>query len=876
MNNRYFLSTLILLFTLTISSSVTLHAQFFESRLDIDTGDKPISVAIGDLNGDSNQDIVTANNDSNDVSVLLGNGDSTFQTEISYSAGTNPSSIVIGDFNGDGNLDLATANSGSNDVSVLLGNGDGTFLTKVDYSAGIGSCFVTMGDLDGDEVFDLVLVNIDSDEVSVLINNGDGTYQDALHYGVGNGPCSVAVGLLNEDAFADLAVANSLSNDISILLGAGDGTFQDATTYYGGKFPQSIIIDDFNSDGFNDLAVAMKGNDNNDHFGYCTVLPGNGDGSFPHRYYNPVGQGTSSIASGDFNGDSNLDIAVVNNGSNEISVLLGNGNSSFHTPVNYGLGRSPQSLAVGDMDGDGNTDLAVTNTSSNTLSALLGRGDGTFQAAVNYSVGDRPNTLAAGDVDGDGIVDLVVSNGGDDNISVLLGNGDGSFQSSITQELGNYPFLACESPYAVALQNLDGDDNLDLIVQGYENLLGDIHTLITLLGNGDGTFQFRYRHFIDESGTLPMEFGDLNSDGNLDVVLFDCGTGIIQVLLGNGNGTFSPESFYFEFGDPLILAIGDLDGDNNHDLVITIKPEFVLGGIEIFPGNGDGTFQASWLLEEDHPKDIVLDDLDSDGDLDLAFTNTPGHIISVRLNYGDGSFQPAMHYWTEYNSRTVRTGDMNGDSHPDLVMWNSSRNGCFTLMLGNGDGTFQTGEIIFAGCRGCSDAILCNLNYIGLTPHFTICDLDNDDDSDLVKVNSSGDNISVLLNNLISNTPMASDALATQINCEPEFGTLPFNFQLTASFHNLNENHARRIAGQLDATLADGKHVPFWRSGFTNIAPLQSHVAIWNQHLPALDSLLGSNIFTLLAEDVTPSPYNQPPYPPSGYTITDSCIVVGN
>src|SRR5215467_9061429 len=181
-------------------------------------GPDPVSVAVGDFNGDGLQDLAVANHEAYEgpdgVSVLLGNGDGTFQTARSLGAGSSPSSIAVGDFNRDGIQDLAVANNGfgSNNVSVLLGNGDGTFQAAVNFGAGNNPFYIAVGDFNGDGVQDLAVANygdFDSGNVSVLLGNGDGTFQTARILGAGSNPSSIAVGDFNRDGIQDLAVANN-------------------------------------------------------------------------------------------------------------------------------------------------------------------------------------------------------------------------------------------------------------------------------------------------------------------------------------------------------------------------------------------------------------------------------------------------------------------------------------------------------------------------------------------------------------------------------------------------------------------------------------------------------------------------------------------
>ena len=268
-------------------------------------GTNPSALAVGDFNGDGKLDLAVANEGSGNVSILLGNGNGTFQAAVDYGAGSNPSSVAVGDFRGDGKLDLVVANDGSNNVSILLGNGDGTFQAAVNYGAGSTLFAVAVGDFNGDGKLDLAVADAVSDYVSVLLGNGDGTFKTAVQYVAGLEPIAVAVADFNGDGKLDLAVANDEGNSVSILLGKGNGTFQ-AAVNYGTGTPGSVAVGDFNGDGKLDLVVV--GGVNSDNVSVVALLLGNGDGTFQAAVNYGTGADTS-VAVGDFNGDGRLDLA---------------------------------------------------------------------------------------------------------------------------------------------------------------------------------------------------------------------------------------------------------------------------------------------------------------------------------------------------------------------------------------------------------------------------------------------------------------------------------------------------------------------------------------------------------------------------------------
>jgi len=344
-----------------------------------------------------------------------------------FAVGAGPESTVVGDFNRDGKPDLAVANFDDGTVTVLLGNGAGGFTAARGSPFTVGSfpLSVAVGDFNGDGIQDLATANEGSGDVTVLLGNGAGGFTAVAGgpFTVGSFPASVVVGDFNGDGIQDIATANLNSNDVTVLLGNGAGEFTAAT---GGPFavgvnPDSLVAGDFNGDGNQDLAIANNGGNN------VTVLLGNGAGGFKVAPSSPfaVGTGPYAVVLGDFNGDGIQDLATVDYFSGTVTVLLGNGAGGF-TAAGYGpfnVERFPVSLVVGDFNGDGIQDLATENGSSDNVTVLLGDGSGGFIPSTGspYAVGAYPESVAVGDFNGDGILDLVTPNSGDNSVTVLLG-----------------------------------------------------------------------------------------------------------------------------------------------------------------------------------------------------------------------------------------------------------------------------------------------------------------------------------------------------------------------------------------------------------------------------------------------------------------------
>ncbi len=360
-------------------------------------------------------------------SMLLPITNATISVWLSGSSvpvGAGAAAVVAGNFNGDGNLDAATANSGANTISILLGNGNGTFQPHVDYAIGQNPQAIAVGDFTANGITDLAVADQTDGTISVLLGNGDGTFQSHLDYAVGQSPAALATGDFNGDGNLDVAVANAGSNTVSVLLGNGNGTFQGQLTYATGNSPASVVTDDFNLDGILDLAVVNTADNT------VSILIGNRDGTFQSQLTYATGHSPASVAAGDFNGDGKLDLAVVNTAGNTVSILIGNGDGTFRTHVDYATGHSPASVVAGDFNGDGILDVSVSNMADGTVSILLGNGNGTLQAQVVQPATANAGGLAAADFNNDGRLDLAVTDAGSNVISVLLQSPAVSLSSS--------------------------------------------------------------------------------------------------------------------------------------------------------------------------------------------------------------------------------------------------------------------------------------------------------------------------------------------------------------------------------------------------------------------------------------------------------------
>ena len=503
------------------------------------------SVASADFNSDGHQDLAvvyTGNGTSvpnGGVAILLGNGDGTFQNAVTYPAGVNSLHAAIGDINGDGKPDIAVAADGlganNGSVTILLGNGDGTFRAGSTITTGLGRGPVSpiLADFNGDGKLDLATANEDG-TVSILLGNGDGTFKSPQTLQTGSDCVYLAAADVNKDGKLDLIVTNLDVALLSVLLGKGDGTFGPPVQYNTTSFPTGLVVTDFDHDGNLDI-VTGSGTAGiltwNNGSGEIAVLLGKGDGTFASNPVYPEAQRPSWIAAGDLNGDGKPDLVTANPGATGLNVMLNQGKGTFTALTPYPMNIShgfPNSVTLADLNGDGKLDAIAANgldsASPSSGSVSVSLGDGTFKPPTYIPTGNNSFMAVSGDLNGDGKPDLVVSNqgnmqaGGTDtgNLSILLAGGGGSFQPAVNISAGTQPEF-------IALQDLNGDGKLDLVVLDYGvpqgfSIAFNPGGISVFLGKGDGTFAAPVNYAAGQNPSA-MALADVNGDGKTDLVV---------------------------------------------------------------------------------------------------------------------------------------------------------------------------------------------------------------------------------------------------------------------------------------------------------------------------------------------------------------------
>ena len=564
----------------------------------------------------------------NNVSVLLGNGDGTFQPQVTYAVGVDPDAIVAGDFTGDGILDLAVANGGNSTVSVLLGNGDGTFQPQVTYAVGSVPNSIVAGDFSGNGRIDLAVATAGNNNygigsaVSVLLGNGDGTFQPQVTYAVGSG--AIVAGDFTGDGPLDLAVSSYSTNSVFVLLGTGDGTFvgpgQLATTPYA-----TPLVADVTGDGTDDVLVV----DGSGNIIYRQGIPGQPGSFLPPVTVNP-GYPSRDIAWLP-NTSQGPVLASVDAQDDAISFYAYRDGGFVRLDGSLSTGQFPAQIIAAQLDGNGLDDLVVRNAGDGTLSVYLGSRllgpispleSPTFTGPLTIPVGLGVSDVQAVDTTGSGVLDLVVTNELTGQVSVWRNLGGGLFAAP-------EPYPAGTGLYAV---DTSGGS-----------------PVVTSL-----------------EATSAVAAGTFLTGGSTGLVTINSGTQTIGVLAGLGNGRFANPVTLYTGTHQQVVRVADFNHDGIDDLAV-----LTANGVSIYLGNGKGGFSSPVTYNAGvDPTGLTVADLLGNGKLDLLVGNAYGDVL-ILVGNGDGTFRP---FEPVKAAIALAVADLTGNGVPDFVFADQSLN----------------------------------------------------------------------------------------------------------------------------------------------------------------------------------------------------------
>ncbi len=619
-------------------------------------------LAPADFDGDGDTDIVAYAGASQIVVVeCLGAGDFA-PPRIHQGSVTN--GLAVGDVNGDGRPDVVTTNRLQQTIDVFVQTGDGSLAEAGAFPvSGKAPASIAVGDLDGDRALDVVTLDRGTQSLSLLINQGGGDFSDAMRVDVGADFASwVRVADIDDDGDLDILVR--FDDRLVVYANRGNAEMEP---------PRSIDIDqietvltDIDSDGDLDVIVA----DPDRRIG---IFANVGGGVLVRGSAIPAE--AQFVAPGDFDGDGEVDLAVVSDDPGRVEVLYHGLTDRVQfdfvtTPLSS---RSrPHQIALGDFDGDGLADVVAANSNlSDAYTVAFNRGDGSFGPILHIPlpVNGVSRTVDTGDLDGDGDIDIFLGDIGrshpiGSNVAVMENLGERKFAAAV-----QYPVGAGNATHNVDVADMDGDGDLDALA------VSESGFVFTWRNDGSGVLT-DFTEIPVGVGPYWGETADLDRDGDLDYAVSDRKGFALHVLSNRGDGVFDQIDRYALPANPRILVASDLDRDGDVDLLV---PNGM--AVSILRNRGDGKFDApvSHNIERE-PYSAVALDFDGDGILDIGTANEFSGSISILTGRRDGGYNPPFHLPAGQGVRHAIAEDMDLDGDVDIVVGNRPVNSLTVLL----------------------------------------------------------------------------------------------------------------------------------------------------------------------------------------------------
>jgi hypothetical protein len=765
--------------------------------------DEPVFVAAADFDNDGDIDLVSINRESNDFTIIKNQNCGYCAVDASYSAQQKPQFCFCGDLNRDGWIDIAITNSYSDNVSIFYNDGDGTFTDGGIVGVGDFPLGIFGADLDGNGCIDLIVADANSDQLSVLLNQGDSTFIRST-YSTGAHPVEVCAADVDRDFDTDIALVNEDGNTLSIFLNDGLGNLTLDTSYSSGIRPTALYANDFNADGWVDIAT-VNVTDNTSNPGYMRIFLNDADGTFSFDANYEVGRFPNSICGGDLDDDGDIDLAVGNiMGSKDVIVFLNAGDATFSEMANYDLSGNNFSISLFDYNCDGDLDFAAALAYSDQVVVLENLAPSP-KIVQTFPEHNSINTLITTDIRVTFDLKMLLSSFDDTLSFVVQGRQTGLHKGTFQLAQADFQVIfSPDEPFA------PGEEVLVTLTTEVKSQFPEIKSMkegytlcFTVKGGGSGTFP---SDSVYDVGSDPRYAygGDLNGNGNIDLVVSNYADNNVTVLINNGSGNFV-DSIYSVGTNPRGLYGCDLDDDGDMDLAIINQGS---DDVSVYWNNGDGTFAlpCSTISLGDAPYSVWCGDLDSDGYMDIAVVNSADNDLSVLWNEGNRNFIK-QNYPTDSYPRSIYGADFNHDNSLDIAIVNYNA-AYITVLLNDGGRSFSTHQhspflvnsapvsICSAGLdtnnhpdiavanqqAGQSDRISVLINDEGTTfldqvtygvpknPNWVAsADIDGDDDIDLVVPNWYSDEhyISALFNN--GDGTFGSDSTLSEAVATPNF-----------------------------------------------------------------------------------------------------------
>ncbi|MFI5452295.1 FG-GAP-like repeat-containing protein [Pedobacter sp. UC225_61] len=711
--------------------------------------------------------------------------------------GLNPSSIALGDVNGDGFPDLVTTDLSTNELSLSINDGAGDFSIRLPilFSAAFtDATYVKLGDLDGDGKLDIAVSDTQYNLIYVFHNNGDKNknYFDAPTSYAASSPGKLVIADMDRDGKSDIVVVNKASNSFSVFRNISDvglinfNPKQEFNVSVSGYNGNAIAVGDLDEDGITDVVLGMY-NGQKAYIFHNSSIPG----TFKFTESSILNQNfstTNDITIGDMNGDLKSDI-VLSGGQQVVIYLNTNTSSGTASFIEKSIIRNNNNVLhpiiglqvkLSDLNGDGLLDILASNGNTSKTSSVAYNttinGQLDFADPVNYFLPPSgiSNSLAVGDLDNDGRPDFVLTDYGNNpgQIAVFKNKVYSAPPTIISMnpssgKVGDDIVITGENFSTDKLQNAVYFGATQAVVKAATSTsltvtvpAGANNELLTVTNVGNGLTAYSLKPFgltfangAGASFGIPKKYnnvglnpssialGDVNGDGFPDLVTTDLSTNELSLSINDGAGDFSirlPILFSAAFTDATYVKLGDLDGDGKLDIAVS-DTQYNL--IYVFHNNGDKNknyFDAPTSYAASSPGKLVIADMDRDGKSDIVVVNKASNSFSVFRNISDVgliNFNPKQEFNVSvsgYNGNAIAVGDLDEDGITDVVLGMYNGQKAYIFHNSSIPGTFKFTE-----------SSILNQNF-STTNDITIGDMNGDLKSDIVL--SGGQQVVIYLN----------------------------------------------------------------------------------------------------------------------------------
>lgn len=581
-------------------------------------------------------------------------------------------------------------------------------------------------DLNSDAKKDVAVINANDPSIGILISRGNGLFNTMTKINaICTGPLALVTGDFNSDSKADLAWLCSGMSQLQVALGIGDGTFTlpltTTTLSVNETTPSSLAVGDFNNDSKLDVAVGSTS-------GFMSLRFGNNAGGFAaaidydiNALAPSVGATIGAIAAGNFDGVTGTDLVALDSINNQYLVCLNDGGGVMSCSSANGTGSSGVGIAisVADFDVAFGPDIAILSNDGVGIFLNDFSAPGSFVLSGSLLVGVDPMSIAAGDFNGDSKADILVANNGENTLLLTLGDGAGGFGAPISM-----PSL--QTPTFVLAQDLNSDGRSDFIISGADWITNA--PAVQVLPGRAGT-KFGY---LADVGLIPKAaaVADFNNDGKLDSAVMNSSANTITILQGDGKGLFTAVGAPLTtLLNPSAIVAADLRNNGKTDLIVTSANT---SSVRVLLGSGDGTFASGVdYTVGNGPAAVIASDFNNDGNLDLAVVNQVTNSVSILIGNGMGAFGAKTDFITSSSPSSLVAADLNNDQKLDLMV-TCKGDSTISVLIGNGNGTFQA-KVGYLDGAGSVGIIAADLNIDGKI--------------DIVTANETDGTVTVLIGN---------------------------------------------------------------------------------------------------------------------------------